>query len=262
MQEVICFLGQGWVGTIVGAVGVVLAALGLLSYRRARIPGIIAFQSHNVSLIGSGRTMLPADIKVLYRDTEVPGLTSSTIWFWNAGKKTVRGEDIVPIDPLRLRFGGDVFNIRVIKVSREAIQITTETQEERKNTVRCCFDFLDPGDGGVLEVLHSGAATVPLCEGTIRGMPKGPQHWGSASFMTARKFEWVTIIIPLFVLGLGLITMGILGEQYVKEFLALSESDPTSPFWIDILFGLFAILLSMFRMRTLRRRPPSPLEVG
>ena len=254
-------MSQGWVGTIVGAVGAGVGVLGLLLYRRSRIPGIITFQSRNVSLIGGGRTMLPGDIKVLYRDTEVPRLTSSTIWFWNAGKTTVRGEDIVRIDPLRLRFGGEVLNVRVEKVSREAIQITTETPDGKRNTVGCGFDFLDPGDGAVLKVLHSGAAATPEFEGTIKSMPKGPQHWGSASSRMARKFEWFFSVMFL-ILGFLVIAPGILGEQYFLEVLSIPKSDSKWPIWFDILFGLLVILISIFRMRTLRRRPPSSLEMG
>jgi len=205
--------------------------------------------------------MLPDDIKVLYRDAEVPRLTSSTIWFWNAGKTTVRGEDIVRIDPLRFRFGGKVLNVGVEKVSREAIQITIETPDERRDTVDCGFDFLDPDDGAVLEVLHSGAATAPKCEGTIRGMPKGPQHWGSAFSRMARKFEWFFCIMFI-VCGLVIIALGILGEQHIKEVLAIPESDLNRPVWFYILFGLFVVLFSISRIRTLRRRPPSSLEVS
>ena len=46
MQE---FLSQGWVGTIVGIVGITLA---MFFYWRSQIVGVITLQSHDVSMIG------------------------------------------------------------------------------------------------------------------------------------------------------------------------------------------------------------------
>ncbi len=105
MQEFLRFLSQGWVGTIVGAGG---AALALFLYWRSQIPGMIAFQSHDVSMIGGGDAVFPVEVEVRYRGTSVPKLTSSTIWIWNAGKKTVRGSDVVAHDPFQFRFDGEV----------------------------------------------------------------------------------------------------------------------------------------------------------
>ena len=153
MQELILFLNQGWVGTIVGTAG---AALAVFLYWRSRIPGIIAFQSHNVSMIGDGDAVFPSEVTFQYQGTPVPRITSSTVWMWNAGKKTVRGTDVVAHDPLRLHFSPEVLTVSIRKVSREALRITADTSEDRK-IVRCGFEFLDPGDGGVLEVLHTGS---------------------------------------------------------------------------------------------------------
>ena len=141
MQEFIRFLSQGWVGTIVGAGG---AALALFLYWRSQIPGMIVFQSHDVSMVGGGDAVFPAEVEVRYRGTPVPGLTSSTIGIWNAGKKTVRGSDIVAHDPLQLRFSGEVLNVKIIKVSREAVQITADTSGEVRRTVYYSFEFLGP----------------------------------------------------------------------------------------------------------------------
>ena len=144
MQEFIRFLNQGWVGTFVGTAG---AALAVFLYWRSRIPGIIAFQSQDVSMVGDGDAVFPAEVTFQYQGTPVPRITSSTVWMWNAGKKTVRGSDIVAHDPLRLRFSAEVLTVSIRKVSREALRIAADTSEDRK-IVRCGFEFLDPGDGG------------------------------------------------------------------------------------------------------------------
>ena len=171
------FLNQGWVGTIVGTGGV---ALALILYWRSRISGIIAFQSRDVSMIGGDKAVFPAEVEVRYRGTLVPGLTSSTVWIWNAGKKTVRGVDIVAHDPLQLSFSGEVLNVKIRKVTRESVRITADAPQGAEATVRCGFEFLDPGDGGVLEVLHTGSDEAPECSGTVISLPKGPQYWGHA----------------------------------------------------------------------------------
>ena len=84
----------------------------------------------------------------------------------------MKGEEIVAHDPLRLRFGGDILNVRIRKVSREVLRIRADTSGEIGQTVYCSFEFLDPGDGGVLEVLHTGSAEAPECTGTIMGLPE------------------------------------------------------------------------------------------
>ena len=263
MQEFIRFLNQGWVGTIIGTAG---AALAAFLYWRSRIPGIIAFQSKDVSMIGDGDAVFPADVTIQYQGTPVPRITSSTVWMWNAGKKTVRGSDIVAHDPLRLRYSAEVLTVSTRKVSRESVRITADTSEDRR-IVSCGFEFLDPGDGGVLEVLHTGSNEAPECTGTIIGLPKEPQYWGrawgsSASSRRERRANRFVFIV-LLILGLVLIVTGILGEQHIEEvFPFLPElSEPDLPSWLRVLFGLLASSFSAFLLWGLGRRSPSSLDV-
>ena len=97
MQEFINFLNQnqGWVGMILGMASLVLTPF---LYWRSQIPGIIAWQSRDMLMIGSSGAVFPSEVEVQYRGTPVPRIISSTIWIWNAGKKTVRGADIVAHD--------------------------------------------------------------------------------------------------------------------------------------------------------------------
>ena len=245
VQEIICFLGQGWIQTIVGMVGG--AALGGFLYWRSRVPGILAFQSRNVSLIGDTRAIVPAKITILCHGTPVSGLTSSTIWIWNAGKKTVRGTDIVALDPLCLYFSGEVLNVKIGKVSREAIQITATASEERRNMVHFAFEFLDPGDGGVLEVLHSGSAKIPHWGGTVIGLPKGIRAWGPMYSRKRRKFYWFNSPV-MFIAGVML-----LSDVYLAKAAPL-------PSWLALPVALIVILFSLFSIWFVERRPPSSLR--
>ena len=119
MQEFIRFLSlnQGWIGTII-------EAIGLFLFWRSQISGIVAFQSRDVAMIGCSDAVFPAEVEVRYRGAQVPRLISSTVWIWNAGKKTVRGTDIVAHDPLRLRFSGEVLDVRIRRSSILGIRLS------------------------------------------------------------------------------------------------------------------------------------------
>ena len=268
MQEFIRFISQGWVGTLVGTAGLTLA---LLLYWRSRISGIIAWQSRDVPMIGDSDAVFPAEVEVRYRGTPVPRLMSSTVCVWNAGKKTVIGADIVAHDPLQFRFSGEVLKVRIRKVSREAVLITADIPGETEKTIRFGFEFLDPGDGGVLEVLHTGSAKAPECTGTIIGLPKGSRYWGhawgsSASSRLDRRFTRL-ICAVMFIMGLGMSVEGIFGERAIEEilpFLAEPPEMPEPPSWLRrgflILFGPLILLFSAV-LWVLRRRSPASLDI-
>ena len=263
-QELISFLNQnqGWVGLIFAS------GLGVFLYWRAKIPGIIAFQSHDVSMIGGDNSVFPAEVVVQYRETPIPRLTSSTVWIWNAGKKIVEGEDIVERDPLRLCFDGEVLNVRVIKVTREVIDIkvdkSEDTSEEGKRTVYWGFGFLEPRDGGVLEVLHTGSPEAPKSKGTIKKLPKGrAQHFPFAAPYYARRFatpdrsargcSWFVAI-----------TMSIFGLNLLRVIFD-SVGDPTISsvaYWIMVPIALFIFIEAVVAIWRLRRQPPSSLRIG
>ena len=267
MQEFIGFINQnqGWVGTILAS------ALALYLYRRSSISGIIAVQSRDVPMIGGSDAVFPAEVEVRYLDTQVPRLISSTIWIWNAGKKTVKGKDIVAHDPLRVCFSGEVLNVRIKKVSRKVVRITADTSGETANTIRYGFEFLDPGDGGVLEVLHTGSAKAPDITGTIIGLPDGLMYWGpawgaSASSRRERKYNRFLATLML-IIGLGMSVTGIIGErsieQYIEEALPFlsepQELDLQLPPWLGrgllVLCGLLLSLFSAVFVWALRRSP-------
>ena len=242
MQEFIRFMNvnQGWVGSIIGTASFVLA---LFLYWRSRISGIIACQSRDVPMIGGDDAVFPAEVEVRYRETRVPRLISSTVWIWNAGKKTVRGTDIVAHDPLRFCFSGEILNVRIKKVSREVVRITADTSEKVRRTVCFGFEFLDPGDAGVFEVLHTGSDREAQYWG---------RAWGTATSSKLGRFNRTLIRLALAALPLFFFLGILLGEN-------VGEPNEDPPI---VQVGVVCVSLSAwvaYRMWRIRRRVPSSL---
>lgn len=255
MQEI---LSQGWIGTLVGIAGLVLA---VFFYFHSRRSGIVTVRSHEVSMLGTG-AVFPEDVEVRYRGTPVARLTASTVWIWNAGKKTVRGSDVVALDPLSLSFDGEILDCSIRRVTREAIRIAASASEEDGvGKVNWRFDFLDPGDGGILEVLHTGTTEAPKCSGTIIGIPKGIRYRQLLGPDIRGERWFILLIVTPMILG-GLVAIlhgaiGILTERAGVPFLG-EGSDPP---WVVVVFGLILSLLGAFILGNLRRRAPWSLSL-
>ena len=205
-------------------------------------------------MIGDETSIFPDGAEVRYRGTPVPRITSSTVWIWNAGKKTVRGTDIVERDPLQLCFGGEVLNVRTRAVSREAVKFAiatpTDSSEAARRTVCLDFEFLDPGDGGAIDVLHTGPDETPKFTGTVVGIPKGPQYWGSSTpHNPTRWLEWFIAIILL-----------LLGVAYLMEPHLAEDPEVYVPLHVRAVLWLLTWSLALLLIRRLRRRAPSSLD--
>lgn len=97
-----------------------------------------------VQATGSTLVSTPSDdrITVLYKHDSVPRVTQSTVWLWREGRGTVRGSDVDPDDP-----GAGA---------------------------RVAFEYLDPRQGLVIEVLHTAASPESVeVTGTVMAYPKG-----------------------------------------------------------------------------------------
>lgn len=168
------FFSLGWVGSIIGIVGL---AGALLAYLWTRQRGIIAYTQSGERLLGLTADGLPRDVTVQYCGTDIQRLTRTIIWFWNAGERTFKGSDIVTHDHFRLEVknGGSVLAATVLKQARDVCMIAVPLDTESPDKIFIKFDFLDPKDGAVLEILHtSDVIDVDVC-GTVVGLPTGPK---------------------------------------------------------------------------------------
>ena len=246
------FFSQGWVGTTVGIAGLTLA---VFFYWRSQIAGVITIQSHDMSMIGDDTAVFTDGVEVRYRDTPVPRITSSTVWMWNAGRKTVEGSKIVPHDPLQLRFDGKILNVRIRKVTRDVLRFTAHASAKASRMVCLGFDFLDPGDGCVFEVLHAGSAKAPERTGTIIGLPKGLQYRPREGSLTSRWTKGTVLLLGLpisgglLILTLRMVLHGILGvfgvsDLFDRPLLAAVLFGFLSFYPIVILWGLWGLWIS------------------
>ncbi|MDE0294821.1 MAG: hypothetical protein OXI93_11600, partial [Bryobacterales bacterium] len=169
---------------------------------------------------------------------------------------------IVAYDPLRLHFAGEILNVRIRKVTREVLRFTADTSEEASGTVCWGFEFLDPGDGGVLEVLHSGPVEAPKCTGTIMGLPKGlqyrPREGTSRWYRRLLLVKWLPLGVVMLIVGLSATLHGILGV-----FGASDQFD--HPLLSSVIFGFLTLypimILLLLRQVWLSLSSPSSLDL-
>jgi len=264
------WLNQGWIGSLIGIIGVVLGVMGLLAYRVSRIGARLVFQTHARRLIGRQEQELPEEVQVVYNGNNVPRLTLSRVVFWNSGTITISGEYIIASDPLRLEFNPEdkLLKVRVVKVSRPVINFQARQDTKIPNRVLLSFDYLDPQDGGVVELLHTSERRHPSVCGSIRGIPNGIRNYGDISgniFMlshfhlrlnTPRLLKIATIAMML-ITGFTMFALAL----YSKNILASFASSGHRERIIFTFLGLIYIVMPTILLWGRRRRYPRKLHM-
>lgn len=179
-------ISQGWFGSAVGLVGIGAA---LLTYLFSRQRKRISYSYSGRTLLGANHQDLPEEISVTYEGRQINKLSRIVFIFWNSGEKIVVGDDIVRADPVRFDFGeeGVILSASVISQSRPVIGAQVKISDHN-DMVFIDFDFLDPNDGVVIEVLHSGPRGEFSIYGTVKGLPKGLTDMGKTLRMSEGIF--------------------------------------------------------------------------
>lgn len=199
MPAVTSFVSQHWLsicgvgGLVVGAAGIVVA---LVLHRQARSQRMPRYLTHSIALLGSDSVLSP-EVTVQHRGQDLPQVTMTRVALWNAGRAAIRYEDVPQGGALRIRFPNPV---QVVRAS-----VRSRTDELNKLSVHASpfpapsqelllrFAYLDAGDGGLIEVVHTGPVSQDVSvAGKIIECPDGVVRDGAASDPSAlfRPPEW------------------------------------------------------------------------
>ncbi|MGD6943146.1 hypothetical protein ACQCT6_14100 [Cytobacillus gottheilii] len=241
MDQLINFFNQGWVGAIIGLIGIIYA---YITFKISKIGTRLVYQWDSLKIISKGKK-IPDEIEIIYKGKSVDRLYKTQIIVWNAGKKTIDGDDIVARDHLTMTFSEneEIINVNIPKVTREINNFNYSFSNKEKNKFNFHFGFLDPGDGAILEILHTDSNRYPLITGTIKGMPKGILNWshnkgntksneiinkGFSAFNKFMRFIINSMIGNIIFFILGLLFLGISfvyfdGDNYIYNIIGGSN---------------------------------------
>lgn len=170
-----------WTLIISVITAVIIAVLSYRKGRKVRKPTYYV-KSHNLFTDFSSKI---TKLKMLYGDTPIERLTASKVAFWNDGTETIDKEDIVDTEPLRIEAVGscDILDANVIKEINSVNKFRVEVIDKKK--VRILFEFLDKGQGGAIQIMHTGKESSDIkVDGFVKGTGK-PQP----SYTRSRIFE-------------------------------------------------------------------------
>lgn len=267
-------LNQGWVGTLIGLLGLLVGVAGLILYMKSKIGPRPACQMRSIRLIGKEEQELPTDVRILFQNTDVPRLTLTKIWFWNCGTETIRGTHVVEDDPLRCSFDKDdrILAIHVAAVTRLVNKFSAGLRHDGSNEVILTFDFLDPADGARVEILHTSKRRYPEILGTVRGVPKGIKQLTTKSTSTQALNRTMSQISRhknvffgvVFVLGLVLLILSVLPDAWLLPFRDALKEHPSTGLkafrFMMLVFGVFYTLISLSSLMPRRRKYPPALD--
>src|SRR5271154_4018409 len=173
----------------------------------------MVYQMHDNFVVGQPDASSLGDIKILFNGDAVPRVVVTQLAVWNAGNTTVRGNDIVEADPLAVGIdpGSSILGTGLLSATRTVNDFHIRVMAQDRSRAFLDFDYLDPGDGAVFQIIHSGAKCTARVTGSLRGIPRGLENWGDLEEWVVRKNRLIRILsesIPqlllLVVVALGL----------------------------------------------------------
>ncbi|RXJ87097.1 hypothetical protein [Arcobacter sp. CECT 8985] len=277
MVEIFEFFNQGWVGSLIGVIGIILGIVGIFSYRISKSIAKPSYQKSSFRLIGRDEDNLPKDVKVTYKGNEVDRLTKTTLTIWNNGTETLDGSDVVESDPLFISFKANdkILSYKILKKTKDANAFVLNNCDNATNKLRFKFEYLDPNDGVVIELLHDSEERYPEFSGTIKGLPSGFVDQGRVLQKKRNNLKDPlkvlldrpkVVFVTALVFGLAMTVFGLLPQEardFIVGFLSESSTQKSieqQPIFFVVL-GVLYTSMPAFMLWARRKKYPKQLDV-
>jgi hypothetical protein len=242
--DVLKFLMNNWVTLFVGLLGLVASVILYQRGRRKRDPRwdirtTIVIQDYSAKL---------TDLGVTYAGKPVQTLSVSRVMFWNNGNETLNASDLVSVDPLRLvtTDGVQILNATLLASNNVAAQLQIQAAPNSDQAI-VTFDYLDGGQGGVFQIVHTGKRRNLHIEGTIKGVRSVRRerlgYIVPPSFSGAAVRNWSPRKRMLFTMGLIVAQLVLLVLTAVLFLIALSMPQQNPPSGPLVTYGVLLVLL-------------------
>lgn len=185
--------------------GVVALIAGIYFYVKSRRSIRASYYIRTDRLIGPMGSVFEG-LEIVYQGVSIHSFASSKVFLWNQGTEVIRRDDIAPAAPLAINLHAPerALNYEVVYCSSPYSKVGIEPQGDERLLVS--FDFLNPGDGCVLEILHRGdIGSLSMSGGIIGGgdiRQTNPLTKDEAQQVTFGIFALV--ILPLYLLAIVL----------------------------------------------------------
>lgn len=257
-------LNQGWFGIIAGA------AIGVFFYQRAKRDPRISYQVSTRTLIAGVPQSLQERVSISIDGQQTSDLLSTRLVLWNSGTAAVKSDSFPVGGGLLIRpeimsdvVGFDVLtatnSINGIKLMATGTGIAVE------------LDYLNPGDGAIVDILHRSEAGKIRLDGTLLGQQRGIFYEGKIGIerSTQRSFRTPTKDL---LEGIGFLAAGSLclfiGTEYWDAYsggVVVSKTLSVSEHLYGAIgmsvFGLIAIVVGIFSIAMSRRHPPERIAL-
>jgi hypothetical protein len=150
--------GNPGIATIVGVVGTTSGiVLAVLFYKLSKPRKLLAYATRTFRVVPQGRIKIQG-LQITYYGYPVESLSVTRVAVWNAGNESIRRRDLPASDRPVIYGGGGIkiFETAVIETSGVANNVGLTLVDQPIVGFAIGFDFLDPGDGAVFSVVHSG----------------------------------------------------------------------------------------------------------
>ena len=243
-------------------VSLLLAIYFYLTGRRRKLP---KYAIRSLSLV-KGLVNRVTGLEMLYNGRHVENLTAGRLVFWNAGRETIKQEDVASSDPIIMQIegGAKFLDSKVIFAMNPANQFKIMESAE-KTEIRIEFEYIDRHEGLIIQFFHTGTSDNKIAlRGTIKGAPPPVRTLVETRFLLSHSWPVPPGYPPATMsrrsAGVALVIVALGGALFTVMFEALSHTRAGPHGWdLALVIGLFAFYI-LSGIVLVRRRVPRGFE--
>lgn len=273
---VISWLNYGWVGSIIGITGVVLACIFYIKSIKKKSP---CYQYRTNTIVGKKSGDVSKDIEIKFKGKVVESINRTVIAIWNDGNDYLDSKIILEDNPLKISFkDGEILSHQVKSKTSDAL--TAYTKQNKENEISVDFNYLDQKEGFCIEIMHTSESVAPLVSCTIKGIKEGFSNKGKIIQSTPIK-AYVKLKYMIISLGIVSVINGFISlhldkmkdqasedfitksVDYIKGFKIIhSVNDLNFNGWAQVVTGVIYIAIVIFFILIGRQKTPKSMDVS